>query len=69
MREAGRSISASRSHLHAVSSPDKSRYVPVSAIDSSPYLIVESGYEFLADLHETMSAFAEADAEWWEPEK
>ncbi len=24
---------------------------------------------FLADLHETMSAFAEADAEWWEPEK
>jgi hypothetical protein len=24
---------------------------------------------FLADLHETMSAFAEADAEWWEAEK
>ena len=24
---------------------------------------------FLADLHETMSAFAEVDAEWWEPEK
>lgn len=24
---------------------------------------------FLADLHETMSAFAEADAEWWEPER
>jgi hypothetical protein len=24
---------------------------------------------FLADLNETMSAFAEADAEWWEPEK
>lgn len=24
---------------------------------------------FLADLHETISAFAEADAEWWEPEK
>ena len=24
---------------------------------------------FLADLHETMSAFAKADAEWWEPEK
>jgi hypothetical protein len=24
---------------------------------------------FLADLRETMSAFAEADAEWWEPEK
>jgi hypothetical protein len=24
---------------------------------------------FLADLHETMSAFAEADAEWWESEK
>jgi hypothetical protein len=24
---------------------------------------------FLADLHETMSAFAGADAEWWEPEK
>lgn len=24
---------------------------------------------FLADLHETMSAFAEADAEWWEPKK
>jgi hypothetical protein len=22
---------------------------------------------FMADLHETMSAFAEADAEWWEP--
>jgi hypothetical protein len=55
--------------LHAVSSPDKSRWVPVSAIDSSSYLIVQSGYEFLADLYETMSAFAEADAEWWEPEK
>ena len=24
---------------------------------------------FLADLRETMSAFAEADAEWWEPER
>jgi hypothetical protein len=24
---------------------------------------------FLADLQETMSAFAGADAEWWEPEK
>jgi hypothetical protein len=22
---------------------------------------------FIADLHETMSAFAEVDAEWWEP--
>jgi hypothetical protein len=22
---------------------------------------------FMADLHEAMSAFAEADAEWWEP--
>jgi hypothetical protein len=22
---------------------------------------------FMADLHETMAAFAEADAEWWEP--
>jgi hypothetical protein len=22
---------------------------------------------FMADLHETMSAFAEVDAEWWEP--
>ncbi len=22
---------------------------------------------FMADLHNTMSAFAEADAEWWEP--
>jgi hypothetical protein len=24
---------------------------------------------FLADLHETTSAFAEVDAEWWKPEK
>jgi hypothetical protein len=24
---------------------------------------------FLADLQETMSAFGEVDAEWWEPEK
>jgi len=22
---------------------------------------------FMADLHETMLAFAEVDAEWWEP--
>ncbi len=24
---------------------------------------------FLADLHETMSAFADVDAEWWESER
>ncbi len=24
---------------------------------------------FMADLHETMSAFAKADAEWWEPDQ
>ncbi len=24
---------------------------------------------FIADLHETMSAFSEADAEWWEPSR
>ncbi len=24
---------------------------------------------FLADLQETMSAFAAVDAEWWEPER
>ncbi len=45
------------------------QYFPSSSEVDKLYQIEQAANDplFLADLHETMSAFAEVDAHWWEP--